>query len=119
MTHKRRVGVKRLHTYLTDDQHEELTYRSQVTGKTVADIIRHSLDWYLSVTSYTDETMEMLERKHPEMTPERIIEWLMFRWRLDEEGKSRKNGNDRVVAMLQEILEILKRNEHANDANHA
>lgn len=102
--------MKRLHTYLTDDQHQELTGRAQATGRTVADIIRHALDWYLGVTSYTGETMATLEGIHPEMTPPRIIEWLMFRWRLSHEGKDHKNGNGNgeVIAMLEEILSILK-----------
>jgi hypothetical protein len=100
--------MKKLHTYLTDEQHQELTARARESGRTVADLIRQALDWYLSLTDYSQETMDMLQEVHPEMTPFQIVTWLQFRWRLEHEGKDHRNGNGQVIAMLEEILTILR-----------
>lgn len=106
--------MKRLHTYLTDEQHGALTAQAVDSGKTVAELIRQSLDWYLSLTDYSQETMAMLQATHPEMTPHQIMTWLGFRWRLRHEGKEHDNGNGEVIAMLEEILAIL-RGQHDTD----
>jgi hypothetical protein len=102
--------MKRLHTYLTDAQHQELTDRAQESGQTVAELIREALDWYLSLTDYSQETMDMLLAVHPEMTPHQIVTWLMFRWRLSHEGKDYRNGDgsNQVIKMLEEVLTILR-----------
>jgi predicted DNA-binding protein len=105
-----KANMKRTNIYLTDEQHNRLTGLALTKGTSAADITRRAIDWYLDVTGYTHETMDMLERIHPEMTPERIVEWLMFRWRLSHEGKDYRNGDgsNQVIKMLEEVLTILR-----------
>lgn len=109
MTH-----MKRLSIYLTDEQWQELSRRAQ-GGKTVAELVRSALDWHLAITGYADETLAKLQEIHPAMTPLQLVVWLAFRWRVDYEGKSHHNGNGQVIALLEEILSILKGGQHDTD----
>lgn len=104
--------MKRLHTYLTDEQHEYLTGLSESTGKTVADFVRMAVDRMKAQTGYIYDTIEMAEEVHPEMTYDQFIGWLQFRWRLRHEGKE-YNGHAEVLAKLDEIMEMIKGGNHA------
>lgn len=74
-----------------------------------SNVLRNALDWYLALTSYNQETMDLLQKVHPEMNPGQIVAWLMFRWRLDHEGKNgREEKTEKIISLCNEILSILK-----------
>jgi hypothetical protein len=106
--------MKRLHTYLTDEQHEYLVALSGSTGKTIADYVRMAIDRMKAQTVYVDDTIEMAEEVHPEFTYEQFQAWLLFRWRLRHEGKEHNGNNAEILAKVDEILELLRRNDAPN-----
>lgn len=102
--------MKRLHTYLTDEQHEYLVSLSESTGKTIADFVRMAIDRMKAQTVYVDDTIDMAEEVHPEFTYEQFQAWLLFRWRLRHEGKEHANGDVlvRMVTHLEDELAEMK-----------
>jgi hypothetical protein len=103
--------MKRTTIWLSDEQQEQLNQLAASRGVSFSETLRRAIDWYLSTTVYLQDTDEMLEELHPDMTPEQLVGWLKFRWRLRYEGKE-KNGNSESI--LQEILEIARRLDAKN-----
>jgi predicted DNA-binding protein len=109
--------MKRINFWVTEDQAEFLTEWAKATGKTQSDYVRSALDHYKAATGYIDEMDEIAAEVHPWMTYEQFVGWLQFRYRLTYEGKDHKNGNGngQVIALLEEILTILKGGQHDTD----
>ena len=101
----------------TKAQEEAILEISRQTGIPQSNVLRNALDWYLALTDYNQETMEMLRRVHPDMTPNGIIAWLMFQWRTKYEGKNgREEKMDRIEEKLDRLLRILEEKGAVNDS---
>jgi hypothetical protein len=100
----------RTNVYITEEQHEYLNELAKLSGKTVSDYIREAIDRHRATSTYIAEMPEIAEEVHPWMTYEQFVGWLQFRYRLTYEGKDHKNGNGngQVIALLEEILSILR-----------
>lgn len=94
---------------MSEDGYGRLSQFANHRGIKFSEALRRAVDWYLSTTVYLQETDEMLEEIHPDMTREQIVGWLKFKWRIHHEGK--ENGNSQMIAMLEEILGILRRDD--------
>lgn len=106
--------MKRTTVWLSEAQNEQLSQFARSRGIKFSEALRRAIDWYLSTTVYLQDTDEILEEVHPDMTPEQLVGWLKFRWRLRHEGKE-KNGNGEIIAMLQEVLDLLRGNDAPDD----
>jgi hypothetical protein len=101
----------------TKAQEEAIIEIANRLGIPQSNVLRNALDWYLALTDYNQETMEMLRRVHPDMTPNGIIAWLMFQWRTKYEGKNgREEKMDRVEEKLDRLLRILEEKGAVNDS---
>lgn len=109
--------MKRTTIWITEEQHDYLMELSKTSGKNFSDHIREAIDRQRATTGYIDGMAEIAEEVHPWMTYEQFIGWLQFRYRLKFEGKDR-NGDDKIIAMLTEILEILRHDDPTDYTDH-
>lgn len=105
--------MKRTTVFMSDEMVNFIKAYSDERQMQQADVIRTALEWFKGLTFYTRETMSMLQDVHPEMTPEQIVNWLVFMWRVKHEGKDKKGDKlDALLSMVTEIRDLLKEDNY-------